>query len=292
MRHPQQPPLIRLLSLALALAAPGAQAASDPDEVWRNGLRTAYFGDRPIASGDGVITLEAPVRAEDPAVVPLSIKAQFPQTDQRYIKTVYLVIDKNPGAMAGKFHFTPRSGRADLSLRVRVNAYSPIRAIAETNDGELHMARRFVKASGGCSAPVGTDLDAALSRLGRMKLRTRDIPDLAEPMQTQLMVSHPNITGLQMDQVSRHYAPAHYVKEVTVSFEGEPVFSAETDFSVSENPSFRFYFVPHKAGELRAEVVDTNGDRFVHTYPVQPKPVESSAAPDRGDTPSSVSLNN
>ena len=71
----------------------------------------------------------------------------------------------------GIFHFTPHSGKADLALRVRLNAYSNVRVITETSDGKLHMSKRFVKASGGCSAPVGTNLEAAFKRMGKMKFK-------------------------------------------------------------------------------------------------------------------------
>ena len=143
----------------LLMLAPvvGDATTIEEDMVWSGGLRHAYFGDRPITQSDDLIVLDAPNRAENAAIVPVSITAQIPQTDKRYIKTIYLIIDKNPGPLVGKFHFTPESGRADLAFRVRVNAYSPIRAIAETNDGELTMSRRFIKAMGGCSAPAGSD---------------------------------------------------------------------------------------------------------------------------------------
>ena len=238
--------------------------------VWTGGLRSAYFGDRAITQSDDLIVLEIPDRAEDAAIVPISITAQIPQTDEHYIQTIYVFIDKNPGPLAGKFRFTPKSGRADLAFRVRVNAYTPIRAIAETNDGKLYMSRRFIKATGGCSAPAGSDLDAAMARLGKIKLRTNGVLQLAEPAQAQLMISHPNLNGLQMDQVTQLYAPAHFVRHVKVSFNGEEVFSAETGFGISENPSFRFFFVPDGEGELAAEITDTKGLRFSQTLQVAP----------------------
>lgn len=259
--------LILMLPALDAVAAAKADEAKQ-DEVWNAGLRAVYFGDRHIEDGSGVIELDAPVRAEDPAVVPISIQAKFPQSEDRFIKSIFLVIDRNPSAMAGKFHFTPASGRADLAVRVRFNAYSPIRAIAETNDGKLYMARKFVKASGGCSAPVGTDLEAALTRLGKMRFKTPGEGAVNQPMQTQLAISHPNVTGMQMDQLSQLYAPAHYVEHVKVNFDGVPVFEAETDFSLSENPNFRFFFVPHRDGELQAEVTDNTGKRFVSAHAV------------------------
>ena len=126
------------------------------------------------------------------------------------------------------------------------------------------MSRRFVKASGGCSAPAGSDLDAAMARLGQIKLKTHG----EEPVAAQLMISHPNLNGLQMDQVTRLYAPAHFVRHIKVSFEGEEVFSAETSFGISENPSFRFFFVPEDEGQLTAEITDTKGLQFSQSLEV------------------------
>jgi len=255
---------LSLVLLITALMNP-LVAAEDPDAVWNASLKKFFFADRPIQDAQGVIALDAPTRAEDGAVVPIQITAGFPQTKERYIKTISLVIDRNPSPMAGKFHFSPKSGKADLALRIRVNAYSPVRIIAETNDGKLFMTSRFVKATGGCSAPVGTDLDAAQKRLGKIRMKTRGA-GLFEPVQTQLAVSHPNLTGLQKDQVSLLFIPSHFIRKIDVKFEGEQIFSAETDISVSENPNFRFYFVPEKAGQMTAEIEDSKGMRFTQTY--------------------------
>ena len=266
---------IRLLylctGLLLVLTVTTAQAANKSlDEFWNQTIRPAYFADKSIQESEDIIALEAPKRAADPAIVPISITAGFPQTEQRYIKTITLIIDKNPVPFAGRFTFTPKSGRADLALRIRVNQYSPVRAIAETNDGKLYMSSRFVKASGGCSAPPSANLQTALARIGKMKLKTPDEAIQNQPLLTQLMVSHPNITGLQMDQVTRLFMPPHFVKEVKVSFDGEPVLVAETDIAISENPSFRFYFVPEHEGELVAEIIDSKGQRYVENFPVTP----------------------
>ena len=254
----------------LLTALPAVSAEDRGDAAWNDALRSHYFKDQSIVESEEVVTLEVPYRAEDAALVPLRIKANIPQTEDLYIKTVTLIIDKNPAPIVGRFHFTPRSGRADLAMRVRINEYSPVRAIAETSDGRLTMSRRFVKASGGCSAPVGTDLDAALKRLGRIKFRVDGQSAVLEPVQAQLKISHPNITGMQMDQVTRTYEPAHFVKQVRVDYAGEPIFWAETDISVSENPNFRFYFVPEQPGRLTAEVTDNKGNVFEHTYSLGP----------------------
>ena len=38
--------------------------------------------------------------------------------------------------------------------------------------------------------------------------------------------------------------------------------TADVDFSISENPNFRFYFVPEREGELDAKVVDNQDLAF------------------------------
>lgn len=132
----------------LAALVPGlilAVGTAAADQPWTD-IRAALYGEREIRDGAGVISLDAPVRAHDAAIVPIRIDALMPQTAERHIKAVTLVIDQNPAPIAGTFHLTPESGIASVATRVRVNQYTDVRAIAETSDGELYMASRFVKA--------------------------------------------------------------------------------------------------------------------------------------------------
>ena len=268
--------LALISSFLLMALCPAAQAqlksGDNPDgnEVWQK-VRTSLFAARPITNvGDDVLLLEAPNRAEDAAIVPISIKVRAPQTTTRYVSKLYLLIDNNPSPIAAVFGFTPNSGRADVETRVRVDEYTHVRAVAEMNDGKLLMATRFVKASGGCSAPPGKDQQAALASLGKMKFRVEGDVAARKPVLAQLMISHPNNSGLAMDQTTRQFAPAHYVRSVNVSYAGQAVMSADVDISISENPSFRFYFVPSGEGELKAEVVDSTDKRFSSAFKVRP----------------------
>jgi sulfur-oxidizing protein SoxY len=229
--------------------------------IWQK-VRASLFQSRPIAAAEDMIALDVPVRAEDAAIVPISIKTRLMQSPARYIEKVYLIIDNNPSPISAVFRFTPQSGRADIETRVRIDEYTHVRAIAETNDGQLHMVTRFVKASGGCSAPPGKDAQAALATLGRMKFRIDGVATGDKPVLAQLMISHPNNSGLAMDQASRLFTPAHFVRQVNITYAGQLVMSADVDFSISENPNFRFYFLPRGDGELKAEVVDSKDQKF------------------------------
>ena len=242
-----------------------SEATDDPDAspIWQK-VRVSLFRDRPITTGStDVVALESPARAEDAAVVPIAIRARFDQSEARYIQRLYLIVDRNPSPISAIFNLTTLSGRADIETRIRVEDYSFIRAVAELNDGSLHMATRFIKASGGCSAPAGRDMAQAMANLGRWRMRVEGQPEAGRPAMAQLMISHPNEAGLAMDQVSRTYATPHFVRQIEVTYGGKPVLTADIDFSISENPNFRFYFTPRDdEGQLAVHFVDNQDLAF------------------------------
>lgn len=264
-------------AIAIGLSPLVARAASEVaenanNERWQM-LRKSLFPNREISEeAAAYIELDTPGRAADAAVVPIAFRTRFVQTPAEYIKKVYLVIDRNPSPMGATFTFTPDSGRAEIETRVRIEEYTHVRAIAEMNDGRLFMHTRFVKASGGCSAPAGKDLQSALANAGRMKLRVEGDVVLGQPVLAQLSISHPNVSGLGIDQVSRLAPPPHYVRSIEVAYAGHPVLSADVDFTISENPNVRFYFVPKTAGQLTVTVIDSNDAKFEKSMAVAPGP--------------------
>jgi sulfur-oxidizing protein SoxY len=258
-----------------AIASAGALANDVPDPetaIWKK-LKASLFENRPISSdARGIVELVTPVRAEDAAVVPVAIRTKLIQRPERYVRRIYLIVDKNPSPLAAMFDLTPESGRADLETRIRIEEYTHVRAVAELSDGTLFADTRFVKASGGCSAPAGKDPAAAAARVGRMRLAVDGNVSYNQPVLAQLMISHPNDSGLVMDQLTRHYTPAYFVRALRVSYAGKPILTAEVDFSISENPNFRFYFVPAGDGELKAEAVDTKELKFETRFAVRRGP--------------------
>jgi sulfur-oxidizing protein SoxY len=229
-------------------------------------IREALFGQRELADGAAVLALETPVRAEDAAVVPVTVRALIPQTPTRYIKSIHLIIDENPAPVAAVFRLFPETGDATLSTRVRVNEYTSVHAVAETSDGTLYAVERFVKAAGGCSAPALKDKEVAMARLGQMKLRPRGSFIPGEPNEVQLLISHPNYSGLQIDQISRNWIPPDYVRRITVTYADKPVLEVDGDISLSEDPSITFRFVPDDPGTLKVVVGDSSERRFEKSF--------------------------
>lgn len=270
------------LSAIILTSLPGLALAEGDDLTWNSTLKPQFFAGKTLEETESVIELEAPYRAEDPAIVPIRVSSKINQSPDKYIKKIWLFVDKNPLPLIGEFEFFPESGKADLAMRVRVNTYSNIRAIAETNDGKFTMTKKFVKASGGCSAPIGADLDEAMSRIGKVKFRLDEAAKTGQASLAQLMISHPNLTGMQMDQITRFVRKSHFIDQLKVSFNNKPVLNAKIDIAISADPNFRFYFVPDKAGELKAEFSDIScespinrdvckkGQSYSQTYTVNP----------------------
>ena len=165
----------RLFCLA-GLLAPCSQrslapaAAADANDPWP-GLVQDIFDNRPMNDGADVIAIEMPYRAEDAAIVPVTLRTMLPPGDSRRVLRITLVIDQNPAPMAAKFELGPDAKVSEISTRVRVNNYTDVHAVAELSDGKLYMAKTYVKASGGCSAPAAKNADEARSRLGQMRYR-------------------------------------------------------------------------------------------------------------------------
>lgn len=251
---------------AATVSAATLQPTDDPaaSAVWQK-VRASVFQDRVITTAPpGLLELQAPARAVDAAVVPISIRTEAAQTPTRFVSRLYLVIDANPSPISAIFGLTPESGRVDIETRVRVDDYSHVRVIAEMNDGQLFATTRFVKASGGCSAPAGSDAQAALASMGKMRVRVEGDLNGREPVRAELLINHPNHSGLAMDPYTRQFTAAHFVRKVDVSVAGKSVFSADVDFSVSENPNFRFYFLPKGPGPLKITASDSQNREFEH----------------------------
>ena len=254
--------LVAMVVVACAVPALAQEPDSDANATWQK-VRADLFGDAPIASGEGVVALDVPARAQDASVVPVSVRAGFAQGERRSIERVWLVVDGNPSPIAAIFRFTRASGRADIDTRIRIEQYSYVRAIAATSDGSYHMVARYVKASGGCSAPPPSEAASdATARLGRMRIVVDPGAQSGAPASVRLQVSHPNDSGLAMNQLSRTYAPAHFVRTLEVRQGGELVLSADLDFAISENPYFRFSMVPTQGAALEARVVDNQSLEF------------------------------
>lgn len=252
---------IIFILLALSLNQSCLADEVDNSPVWQQ-LKQEYFGQRFIRSNaTELLFIEVPNKVEDAAIMPITIKSLSAQSAQHHIKTLHLIVDNNPQPYSAAFHLSPTLGPVNISTRIRMDSFSHVRVIAEMNDNSLHMLNRFVIASGGCSAPASKDRTQSIARLGKVKIRMRN-PIIGQVTMAQVVVSHPNSSGMQFDNASRHFIPAHYVTDINISFNNESLIKAQIGITISEDPSIRFAFTPQESGTLSAEIIDSEQSIF------------------------------
>jgi sulfur-oxidizing protein SoxY len=263
------PCVLALSGLMLTFGASASRAA-EPIDPWP-GLVQDIFNNRPMNDGSDVIAIEMPYRAEDAAIVPVMLRSKLAPDDGRRLKAITLVIDQNPAPMAAKFEIGSDARVSEISTRVRVNSYTNVHAVAELSDGKLYMVKTYVKASGGCSAPATKNAEEARNRIGQMKYRQfarGDQGPTSGTREAQVMIGHPNNSGLQMDQLTHLYIPAFFVDELHLWQDNSPVLSMEGGISISEDPNIRFTYIANGAKTFRAEAKDTSGHVFQKEWKV------------------------
>jgi sulfur-oxidizing protein SoxY len=265
-------PRLFLLGLFIGLIASAGQAAQPPDgERWPS-LKDSLFGSRLLQHDSGArLIIEMPDRAADAGAVPLGITMRAMLGDPG-VRKLYLIIDNNPSPVGAIFEFGAPRDTVDIEIRVRIEDYTWVRVIAEREGGSLIVAKHFIKAAGGCSAPAGKTLAERHAGMGRMKWRV-DGPRVSGGGQwVQLLIRHPNDSGLAMDQLTRLYDPPMFVNNVTVTRGDALIFTAQVDFTISHNPAFRFTLPAGGSGDLRAHVSDTEDRIFESTFPISDTP--------------------
>lgn len=129
----------------LALLARPAFATAEATDA----AIAAFAGGKMPESGR--ITLTAPEIAENGNSVPVTVEVDSPMSAGDYVASVTILADGNPNPEVATFHFTPLSGTAAATTRIRLAKTQNVIAIAKMSDGSTFSDRKEVKVTiGGC----------------------------------------------------------------------------------------------------------------------------------------------
>jgi sulfur-oxidizing protein SoxY len=131
-------------------AAPADAQTLGQNESVEAGL-SRVFGGRPMKDGGSLIKLDVPLIAENGAVVPVAVEVNAPMTPQSYVKSIYVVADRNRIPIVTRVALSPEAGKAFMGANIRLGETGDVRAIVEQSDGTLWQIKREVKVTvGGC----------------------------------------------------------------------------------------------------------------------------------------------
>jgi sulfur-oxidizing protein SoxY len=162
--------------------------------------------------------------------------------------------------------FGPAGDPRELGLRVRIDGYTNVHAVATTADGGMLENAVFVKGAGGCSAPITMSDAEAMIGMGEIRLKFGG----AGPEDTgraTLMIRHPNFNGMQMNQVTMLYTPPRYVTEIEVARGDELVFAMASDISLSTDPVIDFLYQAGPGAPFTVSVTDSDGNTWAQEFP-------------------------
>lgn len=111
-------------------------------------MKTAIGDAKPVA---GKVSLELPEIAENGNTVPFTVNVESPMSDKDYVKAIHIFANGNPNPDVASFYFSPASGKATATSRMRLAKTQDIIAVAEMSDGKFYMGKQTVKVTiGGC----------------------------------------------------------------------------------------------------------------------------------------------
>ena len=243
--------LIKLfLACILVFINVQVNADASPD-IWPY-LKAQVFKDRVIHEDQNFLKIDGPKRASSGAQVPVTIALS---KKTHHIKKISVFIDANPGQHAATYFLTDQSQQILISTRIRMETDSFVRAVAETDSGELFMSAVPIRASGGCSGYMDVHDPELTKDLGKVLLK-------AENNFVTSRIKHPNFTGLQKDLDSGGYIPEWIVKTIEFNHQGGKILAVENQISISQDPFLKFTLPTPLQGEVTITAKDTKGNQF------------------------------
>ncbi len=85
----------------------------------------------------GRVEIDIPPLVENGNSVVMKVAVQSPMTEQDFVRAIHVVAEGNPLPNVVSFQLSHRSGRAEVTTRVRLNDSQRIWAIAQMSDGSF-----------------------------------------------------------------------------------------------------------------------------------------------------------
>ncbi|MFP3495205.1 quinoprotein dehydrogenase-associated SoxYZ-like carrier [Pseudomonas sp. SIMBA_059] len=242
-----------MLACWLPLAAHATQVDPVPSVMWAF-YQKQFLGDAPFVF-DERVKLLAPPFAEDARQVPLEIDAR---AFNGHVVNILAWAELNPLPKIVDFH--PKAGVLPwLSIRIRIEQATPLRAAVLTDDGVWHVGSALIDAAGGgCTAPSVVRTQPGWEEhigevLGGRYPR-------GEFSRVRVQVAHPMDNGLVSG------IPEFYLNHAQLRDAQDQVLAELELFpAVSENPNLAFDI--QKAGPTRLLLRDNSGNQIDAAIP-------------------------
>lgn len=112
-----------------------ARPAAAQDAAAMNAAVSQFAGGQPVRQGR--VKLEIAQLVDNGNVVPLRVVVDSPMSEADHVAEIAIYNEKNPQKDVGLFTLGPRSGKADVSTRIRLATSQKLTALARMSDGSV-----------------------------------------------------------------------------------------------------------------------------------------------------------
>jgi sulfur-oxidizing protein SoxY len=251
--------LIRAGTAASAVWAslPLAMAATSVPEA----LEELLAGRKSVESTR--IRLDLPARFEYGNTVPLAFTVNGTMTEGNHVRRVSVFAEGNPFPEVASFHFTPESGAASASTRIRLNEGQwEVVAVAELSDGSVWLGRRTIEvAISGCGVETGVEAGYVMPH-PKPRLKVPEGARRNEIVEVKTMISHLMETGLRIDAAGKPI-PRRIINRMVCSRDGTPIFAADLSPAIAANAYLGFSMVARESAVLTFTWSEDGGAVYV-----------------------------
>lgn len=239
------------------------------DPLWRTADEAmhAFFG--PVKYLRHGLDLDLPEHTDAGSSVPLTIRIPAAMTEADYPRVVHVLAHLNPTVHVLSAWFTPQSGRAEFSTRIRLERTQTVTAVAQMNDGRHIRIDRDISVSFGACAQIGTGTNddifsfAPVSRVS--------VPPTASPgevVPVRALISHPMETGLRYDAF-QEWVRQRIISRFGCTYGGNEIFRVRLYPAIATNPYFLFYARAGKSGNFEFSWFDMTDKTYTNHAPIQ-----------------------
>jgi sulfur-oxidizing protein SoxY len=246
------------------LVAPAFARQADVDYEIRQRTRG-----EPVTAGR--VTVDMPRHSDAGTSVPMTVTVDSPMTEDDYVTSLHVFATENPRPRVLNVYFTPKSGKAEIGTRIRLDGAQLIIAIAQMSDGTWWRGETQVGVTfGACSyASPGSTLPDDF--VPRTRISVPDEVTTGDLMNLRAVITHPQETGLRLNAFNQ-WVPLRIIEQLSCKFLGEEVIRIRPEPAIATNPYFSFFMTAEGPGRLEFEWLDTNGEIYTEAALVSPNP--------------------
>lgn len=209
----------------------------------------------------GMVRLDLPRHSDAGTSVPLTLSVDGPMTEADYPEAVYVYGTNNPRPRIMTAFFTPLSGEATVSTRIRLDGAQDVVGLLRMKDGSFHKGAAPVSVTFGACAQASSGPQMPDDYVPTIRISMPDKAAAGEIVNVRTLISHPMESGLRLD-ANNLFVPLRIIERFTCRLNGVEALRIRLEPAIATNPYFEFKLKVGESAAVEFEWLDTSGQVY------------------------------